>query len=161
MLLIFLRAPISPCRTNRTRCRRNRRKPGRAKRLMALMTRHQRADLFLHLHPRPQPQVTPRTYCRRPAWSSARNSTSSGKGTDFVAWGVPDCILGASDIPGRNMRGPKSCSIRRSWTSSRRTANTLAEDLDERHEALERCLQKLHPRGSRSADCSLRARRRG
>src|SRR3954471_22820319 len=114
------------------------------KRLMALMTRHQRqifSYIYVLVHNRSDAedllQETSLVICEK--FNEFRD------GTDFVAWA---CQIAYWRIRYSRQKFARSKVVFNQEIVDvvAQTAGQMAQELDDRHEALARCLEKLHPR---------------
>src|SRR3954465_2861139 len=126
---------MDPGRSNETESR---------KRLMALMTRHQRqifSYIYVLVHNRSDAedllQETSLVICEK--FNEFRD------GTDFVAWG---CQIAYWRVRYSRQKYARSKVVfdQQIVDAIAQTASEMAEELDERHVALGHCLQKLHSR---------------
>ena len=118
------------------------------KRLMALMTRHQR-QIFAYIYTLVPDRHDAEDLLQETSLVICEKFDAFAPGTDFVAW--------ACQIAWWRIRYSRQKFARAKVVfddnvleSVAHTAATMREELDERHEALAGCLQKLAPR-----DCEL------
>lgn len=114
------------------------------KRLMALVTRHQR-QIFAYIYTLVPDRPDAEDLLQETCVVICEKFDEFAPGTDFVAW--------ACQIAWWRVRYSRQKFARAKvifddevFASVARTASTMREELDERHEALAGCLQKLAPR---------------
>src|SRR5215213_6099838 len=114
------------------------------KRLMALMTRHQR-QIFSYIYVLVPNRADAEDLLQETSLVICEKFHEFREGTDFVAW--------ACQIAYWRVRYSRQKYARSKVVFDQdivdvvaSTASSMAEELDERHEALARCLQQLHPR---------------
>jgi len=114
------------------------------KRLMMLMTRHQR-QVFSYLYTMVPNRSDAEDLLQETSLVICEKFHEFEEGTDFVAW--------ACQIAYWRVRYSRQKFVRSKVVFNQdildiiaETAGTMADELDDRHEALVRCLQKLHQR---------------
>src|SRR4051812_50008026 len=114
------------------------------KRLMALMTRHQR-QVFSYIYVLVPNRSDAEDLLQETSLVICEKFHEFREGTDFVAW--------ACQIAYWRVRYSRQKFARSKVVFNQdilevvaETTGLMAEEMDERHEALELCLQKLHPR---------------
>src|SRR3954469_22980244 len=114
------------------------------KRLMVLMTRHQR-QIFSYIYVLVPNRSDAEDLLQETSLVICEKFHEFREGTDFVAW--------ACQIPYWRARYWRQKFARSKVLFDQHvvdavstTTGELAEDRDDRHEALSRCLEKLHPR---------------
>jgi RNA polymerase sigma-70 factor (ECF subfamily) len=114
------------------------------KRLMMLMTRHQR-QVFSYLYTLVPNRSDAEDLLQETSLVICEKFHEFEEGTDFVAW--------ACQIAYWRVRYSRQKFVRSKVVFNQEildvvaeTAGTMADELDDRHEALVRCLQKLHQR---------------
>jgi RNA polymerase sigma-70 factor (ECF subfamily) len=114
------------------------------KRLMMLMTRHQR-QVFSYLYTLVPNRSDAEDLLQETSLVICEKFHEYEEGTDFVAW--------ACQIAYWRVRYSRQKFVRSKVVFNQdildvvaETAGTMADELDDRHEALVRCLQKLHQR---------------
>ena len=117
---------------------------GRQKELMLLMTQHQRR-IFAYIHALVPSRADAEDILQETSLVIVEKFSEFKSGTDFVAW--------AFQIAWWRVRASRQKFARSKVVfdddvleSVAHTAATMHEEVSERHEALARCLQKLHPR---------------
>src|SRR4051812_33120101 len=114
------------------------------KRLMALMTRHQR-QIFAYIYALVPNRYDAEDLLQETSLVICEKFHEFREGTDFVAWACQIAYwrvryLRQKDARSKGGFGQEILDV------VAQTAGTMAEELDERHEALGQCLQRLHPR---------------
>jgi RNA polymerase sigma-70 factor (ECF subfamily) len=114
------------------------------KRLMSLMTRHQR-QIFAYIYTLVPNRHDAEDLLQETCLVICEKFDQFKEGTDFVAWA---CQIAWWRIRYARQRFARSRVVFNEdvLEAVARTATELAPELDERHEALAHCLQKLHPR---------------
>jgi RNA polymerase sigma-70 factor (ECF subfamily) len=114
------------------------------KRLMALMTRHQR-QIFSYIYVLVPNRSDAEDLLQETSLVICEKFHEFEEGTDFVAWA---CQIAYWRIRYSRQKFARSKVVfdQEIVDVVAQTADCLAEELDDRHEALGRCLQKLHPR---------------
>ncbi|HSV13756.1 MAG TPA: sigma-70 family RNA polymerase sigma factor [Tepidisphaeraceae bacterium] len=114
------------------------------KRLMALMTRHQR-QIFSYIYVLVPNRNDAEDILQETSLLICEKFHEFKEGTDFVAW--------ASQIAYWRVRYSRQKFARSKVVFDQeivdvlaQTASSMADEMDDRHEALGRCLQQLHPR---------------
>ena len=114
------------------------------KRLMTLMTRHQR-QIFSYIYVLVPNRTDAEDLLQETSLVICEKFHDFTPGTDFVAW--------ACQIAYWRVRYSRQKYARSKIVFDQdivdivaRTASEMADELDERHEALGHCLQRLHPR---------------
>jgi RNA polymerase sigma-70 factor (ECF subfamily) len=114
------------------------------KRLMGLMTRHQRR-IFSYIYALVPNRYDAEDLLQETSLVICEKFHEFREGTDFVAW--------ACQIAFWRVRYSRQKFVRSKVIFDQeivdvvaQTASELSEEVDDRHEALGRCLQKLHPR---------------
>src|SRR5437764_15436959 len=114
------------------------------KRLMMLMTRHQR-QIFSYIYVLVPNRADAEDLLQETSLLICEKFHEFKEGTDFVAW--------ASQIAYWRVRYSRQKFARSKVVFDQeivdvlaQTASSMADELDDRHEALGRCLQQLHPR---------------
>ncbi|MEA2711671.1 MAG: hypothetical protein QOF78_4272 [Phycisphaerales bacterium] len=114
------------------------------KRLMTLMTRHQR-QLFSYIYVLVPNRSDAEDLLQETSLVICEKFHEFKEGTDFVAW--------ACQIAYWRVRYSRQKFARSKVVFDQdivdvvaRTASSMVDELDERHEALAHCLQRLHPR---------------
>ena len=114
------------------------------KRLMALMTRHQR-QIFSYIYVLVPNRADAEDLLQETCLVICEKFHEFREGTDFVAW--------ACQIAYWRVRYSRQKYARSKVVFDQdivdvvaRTASAMTDELDERHEALAHCLQRLHPR---------------
>src|SRR3954468_22715367 len=114
------------------------------KRLMVLMTRHQR-QIFSYIYVLVPNRNDAEDLLQETSLVICEKFNEFRDGTDFVAW--------ASQIAYWRVRYSRQKYARSKVLFDQdivdvvaRTASAMTDELDERHEALAACLQRLHPR---------------
>lgn len=114
------------------------------KRLMSLMTRHQR-QIFGYIHALVPQRADAEDILQETSLVICEKFDEFKEGTDFVAW--------ACQIAWWNVRRARQKFARSKVVfdddvleAVSNNAVTMAAEIDARHEALEHCLKKLHPR---------------
>ena len=117
---------------------------GRQKELMLLMTQHQRR-IFAYIHAMVPSRADAEDILQETSLVIVEKFGEFTSGTDFVAW--------AFQIAWWRVRASRQKFARSKVVfdddvleSVAHTAATMHEEVSDRHEALARCLQKLHPR---------------
>lgn len=114
------------------------------KRLMSLMTRHQR-QIFAYIYTLVPNRHDAEDLLQETSLVICEKFDQFKEGTDFVAWA---CQIAWWRIRYARQRFARSKVVfdQDVLEAVAHTAMELAPEIDERHEALARCLQKLHPR---------------
>ena len=114
------------------------------KRLMALMTRHQR-QIFAYIYTLVPDRHDAEDLLQETSLVVCEKFDDFTPGTDFVAWA---CQIAWWRIRYSRQKFARAKVIFDDdvLESVAHTASTMREELDERHEALAHCLQKLPPR---------------
>lgn len=114
------------------------------KRLLSLMTRHQR-QIFGYIHALVPQRVDAEDILQETSLVICEKFDDFKEGTDFVAW--------ACQIAWWNVRRARQKFARSKVVfdddvleAVSSTAVSMTAEIDARHEALEHCLKKLHPR---------------
>lgn len=114
------------------------------KRLMELMTRHQR-QVFAYIYAQVPSRWDAEDLLQDTCRVICEKFDDFEEGTDFVAWA---CQIAYWRIRYSRQKFAR-CKVvfnQEVLDAVAQTAATMMEELDERHRALEHCLQKLHPR---------------
>jgi RNA polymerase sigma-70 factor, ECF subfamily len=114
------------------------------KRLMALMTRHQR-QIFSYIYALVPNRSDAEDLLQETSLVICEKFHEFEDGTDFVAWG---CQIAYWRVRYSRQKYARSKVVfdQEIVDVLAQTASSMADELDDRHEALARCLQKLHPR---------------
>ena len=114
------------------------------KRLMMLMTRHQR-QIFSYIYALVPNRYDAEDLLQETSLVICEKFNNFEEGTDFVAWG---CQIAYWRVRYSRQKFARSKVIfdQEIVDILAQTADTMVDELDDRHEALGRCLQKLHPR---------------
>lgn len=114
------------------------------KRLMSLMTRHQR-QIFAYIYTLVPNRHDAEDLLQETSLVICEKFDQFKEGTDFVAWA---CQIAWWRIRYARQRFARSKVVFNQdvLEAVAQTAMELAPEVDQRHEALARCLQKLHPR---------------
>jgi RNA polymerase sigma-70 factor (ECF subfamily) len=114
------------------------------KRLMALMTRHQR-QIFGYIYTLVPHRHDAEDLLQETSLVICEKFDDFEEGTDFVAWA---CQIAYWRIRYSRQKFARSKVVfnQEILDVVAQTASTMATELDSRHEALESCLQKLRPR---------------
>src|SRR3954467_11250694 len=114
------------------------------KRLMALMTKHQR-QIFAYIYALVPNRYDAEDLLQETCVVICEKFDEFEEGTDFVAWA---CQIAYWRVRYSRQKYARSKVVfdQEIVDVIAQTADSLADELDERHEALERCLAKLHPR---------------
>src|SRR3954464_15441109 len=114
------------------------------KRLMALMTRHQR-QVFSYIYALVPNRYDAEDLLQETSLVICEKFDEFEEGTDFVAWA---CQIAYWRIRYSRQKFARSKVFfdQEIVDVLARTAGEMAEELDDRHEALSVCLQRLHPR---------------
>jgi len=114
------------------------------KQLMMLMTRHQR-QLFSYIYALVPDRADAEDLLQETSLVICEKFNEFEPGTDFVAWG---CQIAYWRIRYSRQKYVRSKVVfdQEVVNALATTASTMSDELDERHEALLRCLKKLHPR---------------
>jgi RNA polymerase sigma-70 factor (ECF subfamily) len=114
------------------------------KRLMALMTRHQR-QIFSYIYALVPNRYDAEDLLQETSVVICEKFNEFEEGTDFVAWG---CQIAYWRIRYSRQKYARSKVVfdQQIVDAIAQTASEMAEELDERHVALGHCLQKLHSR---------------
>src|SRR5947207_14156427 len=114
------------------------------KQLMALMTRHQR-QIFSYIYVLVPNRNDAEDLLQETSLVICEKFQEFREGTDFVAWA---CQIAYWRVRYSRQMFARSQVVfdQEILDSVAQTAGEMAEELDERHEALGRCLQRLHPR---------------
>lgn len=116
----------------------------RRKLLMALMTRHQRR-IFSYIYTLVPDRYDAEDLLQETSVVICEKFDQFEEGTDFVAWA---CQIAYWRIRYSRQKFAR-CKVvfnQDVLEAVAQTAETMVEELDERHEALANCLAKLHPR---------------
>jgi len=114
------------------------------KRLMTLMTRHQR-QIFGYIYTLVPNRYDAEDLLQETSLVICEKFDEFEEGTDFVAWA---CQIAYWRIRYSRQKFARSKVVfnQEILDAVARTASTMTSELDSRHEALGNCLQKLHPR---------------
>ena len=114
------------------------------KRLMALMTRHQRR-IFSYIYSLVPDRYDAEDLLQETSLVICEKFDDFKEGTDFVAWA---CQIAYWRVRYSRQKFARSKVVfdQEIVDAVAQTASTMVEELDERHVALGNCLQKLHPR---------------
>jgi RNA polymerase sigma-70 factor (ECF subfamily) len=114
------------------------------KRLMALMTRHQR-QIFSYIYALVPNRYDAEDLLQETSVVICEKFNEFEEGTDFVAWA---CQIAYWRIRYSRQKYARSKVVfdQQIVDAIAQTASEMAEELDERHVALSHCLQKLHSR---------------
>jgi RNA polymerase sigma-70 factor (ECF subfamily) len=114
------------------------------KRLMTLMTRHQR-QIFSYIYVLVPNRSDAEDLLQETSLLICEKFNDFREGTDFVAWA---CQIAYWRIRYSRQKFARSKVLfdQEIVDVVAQTAGTMADELDDRHEALSRCLEKLHPR---------------
>jgi len=114
------------------------------KRLMALMTRHQR-QIFSYIYALVPNRYDAEDLLQETSVVICEKFNEFEEGTDFVAWG---CQIAYWRVRYSRQKYARSKVVfdQQIVDAIAQTASEMAEELDERHVALGHCLQKLHSR---------------
>src|SRR3954466_15362329 len=114
------------------------------KRLMALMTRHQR-QVFSYIYALVPNRYDAEDLLQEASLVICEKFDEFEEGTDFVAWA---CQIAYWRIRYSRQKFARSKVVFNQEIVDvvAQTTGTMAEELDQRHEALGHCLQRLHPR---------------
>jgi RNA polymerase sigma-70 factor (ECF subfamily) len=114
------------------------------KRLMALMTRHQR-QIFSYIYVLVPNRSDAEDLLQETSLVICEKFHEFKEGTDFVAWA---CQIAYWRVRYSRQKFARSKVVfnQEILDVVAQTAGEMAEELDERHEALGICLQRLHPR---------------
>jgi RNA polymerase sigma-70 factor (ECF subfamily) len=114
------------------------------KRLMALMTRHQR-QIFSYIYALVPDRYDAEDLLQETSVVICEKFNDFEAGTDFVAWA---CQIAYWRVRYSRQKFARSKVVfdQEIVDAVAQTASVMAEELDERHVALGNCLQKLHPR---------------
>jgi len=114
------------------------------KRLMALMTRHQR-QIFSYIYVLVPNRSDAEDLLQETSLLICEKFDDFREGTDFVAWA---CQIAYWRVRYSRQKFARSKVVfdQHVVDAVAQTAGAMAEELDDRHEALGRCLEKLHPR---------------
>src|SRR5271155_5154779 len=114
------------------------------KRLMALMTRHQR-QIFSYIYALVPNRHDAEDLLQETSLVICEKFDDFEEGTDFVAWA---CQIAYWRIRYSRQKFARSKVVfdQEVLDSVAQTASTMTSELDSRHEALAHCLQKLHAR---------------
>jgi RNA polymerase sigma-70 factor, ECF subfamily len=114
------------------------------KRLMALMTRHQR-QIFSYIYALVPNRHDAEDLLQEASVVICEKFNEFEEGTDFVAWA---CQIAYWRIRYSRQKYARSKVVfdQQIVDAIAQTASEMAEELDERHLALSHCLQKLHSR---------------
>src|SRR3982751_882903 len=114
------------------------------KRLMALMTRHQR-QIFSYIFTLVPRRHDAEDLLQETSLVICEKFNEFREGTDFVAWA---CQIAYWRIRYSRQKFARSKVVfdQDLVDVLAQTAGEMADELDQRHEALGRCLQQLHPR---------------
>lgn len=114
------------------------------KRLMVLMTRHQR-QIFSYIYALVPNRSDAEDLLQETSLVICEKFHEFEDGTDFVAWA---CQIGYWRVRYSRQKYARSKVVfdQEILDVVAKTADSMSDEIDERHEALGRCLQKLHPR---------------
>src|SRR5438067_4987309 len=114
------------------------------KRLVALMTRHQR-QIFSYIYVLVPNRTNAEDLLQETSLVICEKFNEFREGTDFVAWA---CQIAYWRVRYSRQKFARSKVVfdQQIVDVLAQTAGTMAEEIDERHEALGQCLQRLHPR---------------
>ncbi len=114
------------------------------KRLMTLMTRHQR-QIFGYIYTLVPNRYDAEDLLQETSLVICEKFDGFEDGTDFVAWA---CQIAYWRIRYSRQKFARSKVVfnQEILDAVAQTASTMTSELDSRHEALGNCLQKLHPR---------------
>src|SRR4051795_12375565 len=114
------------------------------KRLGALMTRHQR-QIFLYIYLLVPNRSDAEDLLQETSLVICEKFNDFREGTDFVAWA---CQIAYWRVRYSRQKFARSKVVfdQEIVDVLAQTAGTMAEELDDRHAALEQCLERLHPR---------------
>src|SRR3954470_1792601 len=114
------------------------------KRLMTLMTRHQR-QIFSYIYVLVHNRADAEDLLQETSLVICEKFHEFQEGTDFVAWA---CQIAYWRVRYSRQKYARSKVIfdQELLDVVAQTAGSMADELDERHEALGICLQRLHPR---------------
>ena len=114
------------------------------KRLMALMTRHQR-QIFSYIYALVPDRHDAEDLLQETSLVICEKFNDFQEGTDFVAWA---CQIAYWRIRYSRQKFARSKVVfdQEIVDAVAHTASSMVEELDDRHVALGNCLQKLHPR---------------
>ena len=114
------------------------------KRLMALITRHQR-QIFSYIYTLVPDRHDAQDLLQETSLVIVEKFHEFEPGTDFVAWA---CQIAYWRIRAARQKFARSKVVfdQNVVDAVAQTAATMGRELDARHEALEQCLKKLHPR---------------
>jgi len=116
----------------------------RSKQLMLLMTQHQRR-IFSYIYTLVPDRHDAQDLLQETSLVIVEKFHEFEPGTDFVAWA---CQIAYWRIRAARQKFARSKVVfdQRGVDAVAQTAATMGRELDARHEALEQCLKKLHPR---------------
>jgi RNA polymerase sigma-70 factor (ECF subfamily) len=116
----------------------------RRKQLVALMTRHQRR-IFSYIYALVPDRYDAEDLLQETSLIICEKFDDFEEGTDFVAWA---CQIAYWRIRYSRQKFARSKVVfnQEVLEAVAQTAETMIEELDDRHEALANCLAKLHPR---------------
>ena len=116
----------------------------RQKELMLLMTQHQRR-IFAYIHALVPSRADAEDLLQETSLVIVEKFHEFASGTDFVAWA---CQIAWWRVRASRQKFARSKVVFDDdvLESVAHTAATMHEEVSDRHEALARCLQKLHPR---------------
>ena len=116
----------------------------RQKELMLLMTQHQRR-IFAYIHALVPSRADAEDLLQETSLVVVEKFHEFASGTDFVAWA---CQIAWWRVRASRQKFARSKVVFDDdvLESVAHTAASMHEEVSERHEALARCLQKLHPR---------------
>src|SRR5262245_55685209 len=114
------------------------------KRLMTLMTRHQR-QIFSYIYVLVHNRADAEDLLQETSLVICEKFNEFKDGTDFVAWA---CQIAYWRVRFSRQRYARSKVVfdQDLVDVVAQTAGRMAEEMDDRHEALSHCLQRLHPR---------------
>src|SRR3982751_1933172 len=114
------------------------------KRLMALMTRHQR-QIFSYIYVLVHNRADAEDLLQETSLVICEKFHEFREGTDFVAWA---CQIAYWRVRYSRQKFARSKVVfdQDILDVVAKTASSMAGELDDRHEALAHCLQRLHPR---------------
>jgi len=116
----------------------------RNKRLMLLMTQHQRR-IFSYIYTLVPDRHNSEDILQETSLVICEKFADFEPGTDFVAWA---CQIAYWEVRRARQKFARAKVIfdQEIVDAVAETAGTMAEEITQRHEALEHCLRKLHPR---------------
>src|SRR3954464_5596392 len=114
------------------------------KRLMALMTRHQR-QIFSYIYTLVPNRYDAEDLLQETSLVICEKFQEFREGSDFVAWACQIAYWRGGDSRQKFARS-KVVFDQDILDVVAKTAGSMTDELDDRHEALAHCLQRLHPR---------------